>query len=86
MEPETRARIIVKAAAIARRRVYELSAWQCFEESKSWIEAYADVCEAIDFMDFYGRGGHSPRRPPSRHAVSRARTTKFATFRWASAS
>ena len=27
----------------------------CFEESKSWIEAYGDTCEAIDFMDFYGR-------------------------------
>lgn len=64
VEPDARARILIKAAAIARRRVYELSAWQCFECSKSWLEAYADVCEAIDFMDFYGRemmrmaGGH----------------------------
>lgn len=54
-DPEARARIIVKAAHIMRRRIYELSAWQCFEESKSWIEAYADVCEAIDFLEFYGR-------------------------------
>ncbi len=53
--PDTRARILIKAAAIMRRRVYELSAWQCFEEGKSWIEAYADVCEAVDFLDFYGR-------------------------------
>ena len=50
-----RARILIKAAAIARRRVYELSAWMCYEVSKRWIEAYAGVCEAIDFMDFYGR-------------------------------
>lgn len=55
VDPETRARILFKAAAIMRRRVYELSAWMCFEESKSWIEAYADTCEAIDFLDFYGR-------------------------------
>ena len=55
VEPQTRARILFKAAAIMRRRVYELSAWMCFEESKSWIEAYADACEAIDFLDFYGR-------------------------------
>lgn len=55
VDPEARARIIIKAAAIAKRRIYELSAWECFEESKSWIEAYADVCEAIDFMEFYGR-------------------------------
>jgi 1-pyrroline-5-carboxylate dehydrogenase len=55
VEPETRARILFKAAAIMRRRVYELSAWMCFEESKGWIEAYADTCEAIDFLDFYAR-------------------------------
>jgi 1-pyrroline-5-carboxylate dehydrogenase len=38
-----------------RRRIYEICAWMCYEESKSWIESYADACEAIDFMDFYGR-------------------------------
>ncbi|MBP7744794.1 MAG: L-glutamate gamma-semialdehyde dehydrogenase [Phycisphaerae bacterium] len=68
VEPETRARILFKAAAIMRRRIYELSAWMCFEESKSWIEAYADACEAIDFLDFYGRemirlGGPQPVTP-----------------------
>ncbi len=63
-DPEGRARILCRAAAIMRRRVYELSAWMCFEVSKSWIEAYADVCETIDFLDFYARemmrlaGGH----------------------------
>lgn len=55
VDPQTRARILFKAAAIMRRRVYELSAWMCFEESKGWIEAYADTCEAIDFLEFYGR-------------------------------
>ena len=54
-DPALRARILVKAAAIMRRRIYELSTWMCFEVSKSWIEAYAGVCEAIDFLDFYGR-------------------------------
>ena len=53
VHPDTRARILIKAAAIMRRRLYELSAWMCYETSKSWIEAYADVCESIDFMDFY---------------------------------
>ena len=63
-DPEARARILIKAAAIIRRRIYEMSAWMCFEESKSWIEAYADACETIDFLEFYGRemmrlsGGH----------------------------
>jgi 1-pyrroline-5-carboxylate dehydrogenase len=55
VDPETRARVLFKAAAIMRRRLYELSAWECFEESKGWLEAYADVCEAIDFLEFYGR-------------------------------
>ena len=55
VDPHARARIIVKAAAILRRRLYEFAAWQCYEQSKSWIEAYADVCEAIDFLEFYGR-------------------------------
>jgi 1-pyrroline-5-carboxylate dehydrogenase len=52
---EARARILVKAAAIARRRIYELCALMCYETSKAWIEAYADACEAIDFMEFYAR-------------------------------
>ncbi|MFQ5806118.1 MAG: L-glutamate gamma-semialdehyde dehydrogenase, partial [Phycisphaerae bacterium] len=55
VDPETRARILFKAAAIMRRRIFELTAWECFEESKSWIEGYADVCESIDFLEFYGR-------------------------------
>ncbi|MBI5865068.1 MAG: aldehyde dehydrogenase family protein, partial [Planctomycetes bacterium] len=68
VEPDARARILLKAAAIMRRRVYELSAWMCFEVSKSWIEAYADACEAIDFLDFYARemmrlGGSQPVTP-----------------------
>ena len=54
-DPDARARILIKAAAIMRRRVYELTAWMCYEESKSWAEGYGDACEAIDFLDFYGR-------------------------------
>lgn len=66
--PDARARVLLRAAAIMRRRLYELSAWMCFEASKSWIEAYADACEAVDFLDFYGRemmrlGGPQPVTP-----------------------
>lgn len=66
--PEVRAKVLIKAAAIMRRRLYELSAWMCFEESKGWLEAYADACEAIDFLEFYGRemirlGGSQPVAP-----------------------
>lgn len=55
VDPDVRARYLIRAAAILRRRVYEFSAWMVFEESKPWLEAYADTCEAIDFLDFYGR-------------------------------
>ncbi|MGC8668365.1 MAG: L-glutamate gamma-semialdehyde dehydrogenase [Chthonomonadales bacterium] len=54
-EPEVRARILLKAAALLRRRIYEFAAWMVYEVSKSWPEAYADACEAIDFMEFYAR-------------------------------
>jgi 1-pyrroline-5-carboxylate dehydrogenase len=53
--PEARARILFRAAAIMRRRKFELAAWEVLEVAKSWPEADADVAEAIDFLDFYGR-------------------------------
>lgn len=53
--PVVRARIILKAAAILRRRIYEFSAWLVVEVSKSWIEAYADAAEAVDFLELYAR-------------------------------
>lgn len=64
VDPEVRARCLLKAAAILRRRIYEFSAWMVYEVSKSWPEAYADASEAVDFMEFYARqmmdlaGGH----------------------------
>jgi 1-pyrroline-5-carboxylate dehydrogenase len=68
VEPEARARILVRAAGIIRRRIYEMSAWMVYEVSKSWGEAYADVCETIDFLEFYARemmrlGGGQPTTP-----------------------
>ena len=51
----TRARTLVKLAAVLRRRKFELSAWETFEASKSFAEAEADVAEAIDFCEYYAR-------------------------------
>jgi 1-pyrroline-5-carboxylate dehydrogenase len=53
--PKERARYLLKAAAIMRRRKHELSAWMILEIGKSWAEADGDVAEAIDFCDFYAR-------------------------------
>ncbi len=52
---EERARYLLKAAEIARRRIFELSAWQVLEIGKQWDQAYADVAEAIDFLEYYAR-------------------------------
>ncbi|AGW13765.1 proline dehydrogenase family protein [Megalodesulfovibrio gigas] len=48
-----RADCLRKAAGICRERIVELSAWQVLEVGKQWDQAYADVAEAIDFLDYY---------------------------------
>ena len=53
--PRERAGYLIKAARIARNRIYELSAWQVLEASKQWNQAYNDVGEAIDFLEYYAR-------------------------------
>jgi len=50
-----RARTLVKLAAVLRRRREELAAWEVFEASKNYLEAIADVAEAIDFCEYYAR-------------------------------
>lgn len=50
-----RARYLVKVAAMLRRRKFEFSALLVLEIGKSWVEADADVAEAIDFLEFYAR-------------------------------
>jgi len=50
-----RADYLFRAAEVMRRRRLELGATMVLEEGKNWIEADADVCEAIDFLEFYAR-------------------------------
>lgn len=50
-----RAQYLFKAARVMRRRRYELNAVEVLEVGKTWPEADADVAEAIDFLEFYGR-------------------------------
>jgi 1-pyrroline-5-carboxylate dehydrogenase len=52
---EERARYLFQVAHIMRRRKFELAAWIVLEVGKSWAEADADVAEAIDMCEFYGR-------------------------------
>lgn len=50
-----RARTLVELAAVMRRRREELAAWEVFEAGKNFLEAIADVAEAIDFCEYYAR-------------------------------
>jgi RHH-type proline utilization regulon transcriptional repressor/proline dehydrogenase/delta 1-pyrroline-5-carboxylate dehydrogenase len=59
-----RAEILVAAAAWLRSRRAELAALAVRECAKPWGEADADVCEAIDFLEFYARGAVALERGP----------------------
>ena len=50
-----RAAVLVRAAAWLRERRALLAALAVREAGKPWGEADADVCEAIDFLEFYAR-------------------------------
>jgi RHH-type proline utilization regulon transcriptional repressor/proline dehydrogenase/delta 1-pyrroline-5-carboxylate dehydrogenase len=53
--PEERAGLLFRAAEVMRRRTFELTAWEVYECGKQWREADADVAEAIDYCEYYGR-------------------------------
>jgi RHH-type proline utilization regulon transcriptional repressor/proline dehydrogenase/delta 1-pyrroline-5-carboxylate dehydrogenase len=55
--PEERAGALIAAAAWMRERRLELTALEVRECAKPWLEADADVCEAIDFLEYYARAG-----------------------------
>jgi RHH-type transcriptional regulator, proline utilization regulon repressor / proline dehydrogenase / delta 1-pyrroline-5-carboxylate dehydrogenase len=51
-----RAAALLGAAAWLRERRLEAAALEVRECAKPWPEADADVCEAIDFLEYYARG------------------------------
>ena len=50
-----RAGVLFRAAAWMRNRRVDIAALEVFEAGKPWDQADADVCEAIDFCEYYGR-------------------------------
>ncbi|MBB6448750.1 1-pyrroline-5-carboxylate dehydrogenase [Geomicrobium halophilum] len=52
---EQRANVLMRAAAIVRRRKHEFSAYLVKEVGKPWKEADADTAEGIDFLEYYAR-------------------------------
>lgn len=49
----SRADLLRRAADLLTQRRDRFSALECFEAGKNWHEADADVCEAIDFLNYY---------------------------------
>ncbi|MGH8129101.1 MAG: L-glutamate gamma-semialdehyde dehydrogenase [Gammaproteobacteria bacterium] len=54
-KPEKRVEIVLRAAAIMRRRKPYYCAWLTLETGKTFPEADGDLGEAIDFLEYYGR-------------------------------
>lgn len=52
---DARAAFLIRTAAMMRAKRDELSAIMIKEAGKTWREADADTCEAIDFCEFYAR-------------------------------
>ena len=55
VSPQERANYLFKAAEEMKKRRLEINAWMIKEVGKNFLEADADTCEAIDFVEFYGR-------------------------------
>lgn len=50
---DTRARVLERAADLMETRRFDLNALEILEAGKPWLEADADVSEAIDFCRYY---------------------------------
>jgi RHH-type proline utilization regulon transcriptional repressor/proline dehydrogenase/delta 1-pyrroline-5-carboxylate dehydrogenase len=64
---EQRAEVLLRAAQWLRERRLEVAALEVRECAKPWPESDADVCEAIDFLEYYARGAvdlSDPTQPP----------------------
>ena len=67
---------LMRAAAWMRERRLELAALVVRECAKPWPEADADVCEAIDFLEYYARAAIDARaRPRAAPGSRRAQRT-----------
>ncbi len=72
-----RAQYCFKMAAVIRKRKFEYASWLTYEVGKNWREADAEVAEAIDFLEYYGREmirlSKSPRLIPIKNEKNELR-------------
>ena len=78
---EKRAATLVQAADLLRSHRHDLAALEVRECAKPWIEADADVCEAIDFLEYYARQTVELERAPELLQVPGERNTMRYTAR-----
>lgn len=52
---QKRVQLLLDLAEWMTARRYELAAWMVYEVGKNWREADADLCEAVDFCNYYAR-------------------------------
>jgi RHH-type proline utilization regulon transcriptional repressor/proline dehydrogenase/delta 1-pyrroline-5-carboxylate dehydrogenase len=65
MPAAERAQVLTRAAQWLRDRRLEITALEVREAAKPWREADGDVCEAIDFLEYYARGAVALEQNPA---------------------
>lgn len=78
---EQRAKLLERAADLMEARRFELNALEILEAAKPWIEADADISEAIDFCRFYAGEMRKLDRPHITQAVPGERCVQTYTPR-----
>lgn len=58
-----RASFLRRLAETFREHLMELAAWEVYECGKGWRESTGDVCEAIDFCEYYASGAEMLEQP-----------------------
>jgi RHH-type proline utilization regulon transcriptional repressor/proline dehydrogenase/delta 1-pyrroline-5-carboxylate dehydrogenase len=76
-----RAAVLVRAADLMEERRFELSALEVYEAGKPWMEADADISEAIDFCRYYAVEIQELERPRVTQDVPGERDTQVWTPR-----
>jgi RHH-type proline utilization regulon transcriptional repressor/proline dehydrogenase/delta 1-pyrroline-5-carboxylate dehydrogenase len=72
-----RANYLRKIATLLQQRRNEFSAWQIFEAGKNWREADADVCEAIDFLNYYAGQAEKLEHPVVNQVTGELNTARY---------
>ena len=78
---DDRARILERAADLMEERRFELGALEVYEAGKPWIEADADISEAVDFCRFYAQEMRVLGRPRVTQHVPGERDVQLWTAR-----